>query len=161
MCSPRPVPRVAICDDEAEDSGRMISRLSSAFSSRLPTTLSFALFSTTASSSNPSPAQIQRMDTKQFVEATIADNKVAIFSKSYCPYCKRVKELFKTQFPDVKPTVYELDERDDGSDIQEYLYQKTGQRTVPSVFVAQQHIGGSDDTASMLKSGKLAGLVKA
>lgn len=30
-----------------------------------------------------------------------------------------------------------LDELDDGSAIQEYLYQKTGQRTVPNVFVGE------------------------
>lgn len=85
----------------------------------------------------------------------IKDNKVAIFSKSYCPYCRSVKQLFASEFPDVKPTVYEyapstieerdladlpscrLDERDDGAEIQDYLYEKTGQRTVPNVFVSE------------------------
>jgi glutaredoxin 3 len=89
------------------------------------------------------------------VQDTINDNKVTIFSKSYCPYCKSVKQLFASEFPDVKPTIYEyvslitgegffaylascrLDKRDDGADIQEYLYQKTGQRTVPNVFISE------------------------
>ena len=30
-----------------------------------------------------------------------------------------------------------LDERADGNAIQQYLYEKTGQRTVPSVFVSE------------------------
>ncbi|KIM35612.1 hypothetical protein M413DRAFT_449658 [Hebeloma cylindrosporum] len=101
------------------------------------------------------------MSVKQFVEDTIKDNKVAIFSKSYCPYCRSVKQLFSSEFPDVKPTIYELDEREDGADIQEYLYQKTGQRTVPNVFVSKQHIGGNDDTRASLKAGKLGALIKA
>ena len=57
-------------------------------------------------------------------------------------------------------TVFRLDQRNDGGDIQDYLLTKTGQSTVPNVFVgacffdyvdivtsasrniAQQHIGG-------------------
>ena len=31
----------------------------------------------------------------------------------------------------------------EGSDIQEYLYQKTKQSTVPNIFIRQQHIGGN------------------
>jgi glutaredoxin len=31
-----------------------------------------------------------------------------------------------------------LDERDDGADIQNYLFEKTGQRTVPNIFVGTQ-----------------------
>ncbi|KAH9486141.1 Glutaredoxin-C8 [Psilocybe cubensis] len=100
------------------------------------------------------------MSVKQFVEDSISGNKVTIFSKSYCPYCKKVKTLFKTDFPEEEPKIIELDERDDGADIQEYLYQKTGQRTVPNVFVKQQHIGGNDDTTAFHKAGKLTPLIK-
>ncbi len=76
-------------------------------------------------------------------------------------------------------SVVRLDERDDGSDIQEYLRQKTGQSSVPNIFISelpffipirvhkltsltdQQHIGGCDDTMSLQNSGKLAGLISA
>ncbi|KNZ72948.1 Glutaredoxin-C4, partial [Termitomyces sp. J132] len=71
-----------------------------------------------------------------FLQTAISNNKVAIFSKSWCPYCRKAKALFKDEFPDVETTVYELDERDDGSDIQTYLLEKTGQRTVPNIFVS-------------------------
>jgi len=33
-------------------------------------------------------------------------------------------------------TICRLDERDDGSAIQEYLAEKTGQRTVPNIFIS-------------------------
>lgn len=35
-----------------------------------------------------------------------------------------------------------LDESPDGSEIQEYLLEKTNQRTVPNIFINQKHIGG-------------------
>ena len=40
-------------------------------------------------------------------QAAIADNTVALFSKSYCPYCRRAKSLFQSQFPNVPVKVYE------------------------------------------------------
>ncbi|KAG6866722.1 hypothetical protein C0991_011381 [Blastosporella zonata] len=101
------------------------------------------------------------MSVKQIVETAITQSKVAIFSKSRCSYCKKAKTLFTEKFPDVKMTVYELDERDDGSDIQAYLLNKTGQRTVPNIFVNSKHIGGSDAVKKLLDDGELAKLVRA
>ncbi|EJU02839.1 glutaredoxin [Dacryopinax primogenitus] len=95
--------------------------------------------------------------TKQLVESAIAENRIVIFSKSYCPYCQRAKGVL-AKHPSL---IYELDERDDGSDIQNYLAQKTGQRTVPNIFIKQQHIGGSDDLAALERSGQLAKLLAA
>jgi len=78
-----------------------------------------------------------------------------IFSKSYCPYCKKTKALF-AGMPEVSEKVFELDQMENGAAIQQYLLQKTGQRTVPSVFVNGQHVGGNDDTHAAAQSGKLA-----
>merc|ERR1719204_1458765 len=39
-----------------------------------------------------------------------------------------------------------LDQMDTGPAIQDVLLQKTGQKTVPNVFVAGKHLGGCDDT---------------
>jgi glutaredoxin 3 len=35
-----------------------------------------------------------------------------------------------------------LDKVDEGSAIQDYLLEKTGQRTVPNIFINQKHVGG-------------------
>jgi len=93
--------------------------------------------------------------TKELVESAINDNKIVIFSKSYCPYCRRAKGVLQSQHP----KIFELDEIEEGSDIQAYLADKTGQRTVPNIFIGKQHIGGSDDLAALEKSGKLAKLL--
>ncbi|KAI0718866.1 glutaredoxin [Cerioporus squamosus] len=112
---------------------------------------------------------------------TISENKIAIFSKSYCPYCKRAKSLLTSKFPDVQTKILELDEMDEGSAIQEYLAEKTGQRTVPNIFISesaqlprthspshgcrsipdQKHVGGCDAVVSLDSQGKLASLVSA
>ncbi|KAA1471455.1 glutaredoxin [Dentipellis sp. KUC8613] len=100
------------------------------------------------------------MSVKQLVSEAIDQNKIAIFSKSYCPYCRRAKALFAESFPDVETVVFELDERDDGSDIQAYLAELTGQRTVPNVFINKTHVGGSDAVAALHKQGGIAKLLQ-
>ncbi|KAJ7917967.1 thioredoxin-like protein, partial [Mycena leptocephala] len=92
-------------------------------------------------------------------QTAISENKIMIFSKSHCPYCKRAKALFAKEFPDEKPVVFELDAREDGPAIQGYLADKTGQRTVPNIFINKQHVGGNDDTQAAFKTGQLKRLV--
>lgn len=47
---------------------------------------------------------------------------------------------------------------DDGSAIQAALAELTGQRTVPNIFIAKQHIGGNSDLQG--KKGQLPSLLK-
>ncbi|KAI0567703.1 peptide methionine sulfoxide reductase [Gracilaria domingensis] len=84
------------------------------------------------------------------VENAIQDNVVMVFSKSYCPFCVSAKELLQERIAAVEGLnpmkVYELDEMGtDGAAMQQYLLQKTGQRTVPNIFIAGKHVGGCDD----------------
>ncbi len=44
---------------------------------------------------------------------------------------------------------------DDGPELQMALFKKTNQKSVPNVFVKQQHIGGNDDTQAAAREGKL------
>jgi glutaredoxin 3 len=50
---------------------------------------------------------------------------------------------------------FELNQMSDGSAIQQYLAQKTGQRTVPNIFINKEHVGGCDDLHEAQASGKL------
>lgn len=90
----------------------------------------------------------------EFVNKEVAANDVVIFSKSYCPFCKTTKALFADELK-VDATVFELDNMDNGAEIQAALLDRTGQKTVPSVFIKGEHIGGSDDTAAANKDGKI------
>ncbi|KAF9623121.1 hypothetical protein IFM89_037637 [Coptis chinensis] len=92
-----------------------------------------------------------------YVQNVVYSNKIAIFSKSYCPYSMRAKRIFSEL--NENPFVVELDLREDGSHIQNVLLDLVGQMTVPQVFVNGKHIGGSDDTKIALLNGQLQNLL--
>lgn len=66
---------------------------------------------------------------KEFVDSVISTHKVAVFSKTYCPYCDKAKQaLGSFNFKPGAYEVVELDKRDDGGEIQDYLLSLTGGR---------------------------------
>ncbi|XP_076292792.1 uncharacterized protein LOC143215008 isoform X2 [Lasioglossum baleicum] len=91
--------------------------------------------------------------TKEQVGQIIASDKVVIFSKSTCPYCKMAKKVFDSLKE--KYTAIELDERDDGDDIQDILGEMTSARTVPRVFVKGVCLGGGTDVKKLYDNGEL------
>lgn len=48
---------------------------------------------------------------------------------------------------------------DNGSAIQQYLLEKTGQRTVPNIFINQKHLGGCDSLVAAKSNGSLKSLL--
>ncbi|KAK9995721.1 hypothetical protein SO802_020407 [Lithocarpus litseifolius] len=87
----------------------------------------------------------------------VSSNPVVVFSKTYCGYCKRVKQLLTQLGASYK--IIELDEERDGSDIQSALAEWTGQRTVPNVFIGGKHIGGCDTIMEKYQAGQLVPLL--
>uniref|UniRef100_A0A452SKQ3 Thioredoxin reductase 3 n=1 Tax=Ursus americanus TaxID=9643 RepID=A0A452SKQ3_URSAM len=88
----------------------------------------------------------------------IEGNRVMIFSKSYCPHSTRVKELFSSL--GIECNILELDQVDDGANVQEVLSEITNQRTVPNIFVNKVHMGGCDRTFQAHQSGLLQKLLQ-
>ncbi|KAL9111884.1 MAG: hypothetical protein Q9227_003734 [Pyrenula ochraceoflavens] len=101
-----------------------------------------------------SPASMAAAKTK--AQKIIDDNPVAVFSKSYCPYCKASKALLSEK--GAKYFLMELDQVDDGAALQDALEEITGQRSVPNIFIKQQHIGGNSELQG--KKGELDTLLK-
>jgi len=91
------------------------------------------------------------------VDKFIRENNVIIFSKSYCPFCNNVKAIFDSL--NVEYEAYELDLEENGPAIQESLLAKTGQKTVPNVFIKGTHLGGASDTDAAFKDGRLQQLL--
>lgn len=59
------------------------------------------------------------MAAKQIAEKLISENAIAIFSKSYCPFCLRAKQVISGQNVDPsKIGTMELDEVSEGPAIQ-------------------------------------------
>ncbi|KAJ7352337.1 glutaredoxin C4 [Mycena albidolilacea] len=119
----------------------------------------FILFNLFSSANHSASSSKSIMSVQEFVDTAIDTHKITVFSKSWCPYCKKTKALFAAEFKDEEPYIIELDERADGDEIQDYLAGKTGQRSVPNVFVNKQHVGGNDDTQAAFKKGELKKLV--
>jgi len=91
------------------------------------------------------------------VQDLISENSIVIFSKSYCPFCKKAKKLL-VEF-NKKLKIIELNEIDDGAKFQQALQTITGQKTVPNIFIKGKHVGGSDAVDAMYRSGELQKLV--
>lgn len=83
-----------------------------------------------------------------------------VYSKTYCSYCSNTKKLFATKFSKNDVKVIELDQLSNGSDIQKILALMTGQRTVPSVWVKGEFVGGNDNTVGLFQSGKLTEMLQ-
>ena len=79
---------------------------------------------------------------------------VTIYTKDYCPYCKRAKALL-----DRKGVAYtDIDVTYD-AELQEEMIRRSGRRTVPQVFIGDVHVGGNDDLVAAERSGELDSLL--
>ncbi|OZJ06270.1 hypothetical protein BZG36_00791 [Bifiguratus adelaidae] len=94
---------------------------------------------------------------QSLVEASIQDNKIAVFSKSYCPYCNKAKALL--QQLGEKFYAVEVDTDDQGGAILKYLERKTGQAFLPNIFINKHHVGGVDDLLAAQSNGNLQKLL--
>ena len=67
-----------------------------------------------------------QVDLEQTIRQTTTSNDVVIYSKSWCPYCAQCKALFDDMSQPY--TAIELDEIEDGAELQEALLSMTQQR---------------------------------
>ena len=82
--------------------------------------------------------------------------KIEVYSTAVCPYCVAAKNLLKSkglQWDEVRvdanPSLRDL-----------MLERSGGRRTVPQIFINDQHVGGYDDLVAADRSGKLAKLLE-
>ena len=91
-----------------------------------------------------------------FVNSKIQSEKLVVFIKLTCPYCRWTQELLSQlpfeqgllEFVDIQ-ILYLIGANDDTSEIQDYLQQLTGARTVPRVFIGKDCIGGCTDLVNI------------
>lgn len=83
--------------------------------------------------------------------------KVEIYTKMWCPYCIRAKQLLESKGASYE----EFDITMGGPKRAEMLDRSNGRTTVPQVFIDGRHIGGSDDLAALDARGGLEALLAA
>ena len=75
---------------------------------------------------------------------------VKIYTTETCPYCVRAKRLLEK-----KNVPYEEIDVSWDDEQRMQLMQQTGRRTVPQIFIGEQHVGGSDDLYALEQRGEL------
>lgn len=83
--------------------------------------------------------------------------KVEIYTKAFCAYCFRAKQLLEAKGVDFD----EYDITMGGPRRTEMIQRAQGRTTVPQVFIDDRHIGGSDDLAALDRRGGLDPLLAA
>ncbi|MET3108222.1 glutaredoxin 3 [Oxalobacteraceae bacterium GrIS 2.11] len=77
--------------------------------------------------------------------------QVKMFSTAVCPYCIMAERLLQSKGVDnIEKIRVDLDPQQ-----RELMVQQTGRRTVPQIYIGDQHVGGFDDLSVLDRSGKL------
>lgn len=76
--------------------------------------------------------------------------KIEIYTWGYCPFCIRAKNFLNEN--DMPFTEINLDGKDDEL---QTLRERTGQRTVPQIFIDDEFIGGFSELSALNADGKL------
>lgn len=80
---------------------------------------------------------------------------VVIYTSALCGYCMRAKQLL-----DSKSVVYEEFRVDQNPEKRIEMTERSKRRTVPQIFIANQHIGGCDDLFTLERSNRLDDLLR-
>ena len=78
-----------------------------------------------------------------------------MYSTRFCPYCIRARMLL-----DSKRVEYTDISVDSKPDLRREMMQRSGRRTVPQIWVGEQHVGGFDDLARLEQQGSLDQLLQ-
>lgn len=78
-------------------------------------------------------------------------SKVEIYTWQTCPYCIRAKLLLR--WKGVNFIEYKID--GDGAARVKMANRANGRRTVPQIFINDQHLGGCDDLYALDRQGQL------
>lgn len=77
--------------------------------------------------------------------------RISMYSTAVCPYCIRAEQLLRSK----GVTEIEKIRVDLQPELRAEMMEKTGQRTVPQIYINDEHVGGFDDLAALNRAGKL------
>jgi glutaredoxin 3 len=83
-------------------------------------------------------------------------SKVTVYTKQQCPFCVRAKRLL-----DKKGVAYDEVSVEGNDDLRTWLVEKSGQMTVPQIFVGERSLGGFSDIDALDREGKLDPILRA
>lgn len=80
----------------------------------------------------------------------MSNTKVIVYTKKSCPYCEAAKRLLKE-----KGVAFQEINTDSNEKLREEIAAKSGQQTVPQIFVNDKPLGGYQDLEALDKRGEL------
>lgn len=83
--------------------------------------------------------------------------KVVMYTTAICPFCVRAKALLKKK----GVAFEEIDLNEQPERRAEMMDKSDGRRTVPQIFINDQHVGGCDDLHALETEGRLDALLAA
>jgi len=81
--------------------------------------------------------------------------KIEIYTKVWCPYCRRTKAMLKSLGLDY--TDYDIT---DNEELQQEMVERSGKKTIPQIFINDQNIGGYDSLIELVSSGGLDDMIE-
>ena len=80
---------------------------------------------------------------------------VTLYTTRFCPYCIRARSLL-----DEKKVAYTDIAVDEQPRLRQEMMERSGQRTVPQIWIGEQHVGGFDDLWRLERQGSLDELLE-
>jgi glutaredoxin 3 len=81
---------------------------------------------------------------------------VTMYATAVCPFCIRAEQLLRSK----GVTEIEKIRIDQDPAQRDLMMERTGRRTVPQIYIGEQHIGGCDDLYALDRAGGLEPLLK-
>ena len=81
-------------------------------------------------------------------------SEIIIYTADYCPYCKAAKEFLKA-----KGVAYQEIDITHDQEKRRDIASRSGQKTVPQIFINGKSIGGYSDLKALDEKGELAPLL--
>jgi glutaredoxin 3 len=82
--------------------------------------------------------------------------EVIVYSKFWCPYCRKAKALLDDKGVDYT----EIEVADDPDMETEMIERSGGRTTAPQIFIGDTHVGGCDDLHELEGRGELDKLLQ-
>ena len=67
--------------------------------------------------------------------------KIIMYTSSYCPFCNNAEQLLSNKGFAIDEKIYV----DQDPEVLSSMMKITGKRTVPQIFIGENHIGGFDE----------------
>ncbi len=100
---------------------------------------------------------------RAFIEDTLAEYPVVMFSLEWCEFCWSVRKMFRElgieyHSVDLDSVAFQRDNL--GGDIRLGLQERIGSPTIPQVFVGGEYVGGATETFDAFNGGQLQALLE-